>query len=306
MGLPGVAYLTGVADAGWTAIGLVLGTYLNWLFVAKRIRQYTVKLNAITIPDFFSRRFHDDKRVLTAISAIVILIFFIPYTASGFAACGKLFNSMLGVSYLPAMIISGLVIVGYTTMGGFLAASTTDLIQSIVMTIALILILCFGVTVAGGLDVVMANARALPGYLSMTMTHDMATNTANPYSAITVVSTMAWGLGYFGMPHILLRFMAIEDQKKLTLSRRVATVWVVISMFIAIFIGIMGYAASKAGAIDVLEGSAAETVIVRLSSLMSQYGVFAALMAGIVLAGILASTMTEVSANEVSYLVADW
>lgn len=292
MGLPGVAYLTGVADAGWTAIGLVLGTYLNWLFVAKRIRQYTVKLNAITIPDFFSRRFHDDKRVLTAISAIVILIFFIPYTASGFAACGKLFNSMLGVSYLPAMIISGLVIVGYTTMGGFLAASTTDLIQSIVMTIALILILCFGVTVAGGLDVVMANARALPGYLSMTMTHDMATNTANPYSAITVVSTMAWGLGYFGMPHILLRFMAIEDQKKLTLSRRVATVWVVISMFIAIFIGIMGYAASKAGAIDVLEGSAAETVIVRLSSLMSQYGVFAALMAGIVLAGILASTMS--------------
>jgi sodium/proline symporter len=292
MGLPGVAYLSGIADAGWTAVGLALGTYLNWLFVAKRIRLYSNELGAITIPNFFSRRFHDEKHILTAISAVVILIFFIPYTASGFAACGKLFNSLFGFDYLPAMIISGVVIVLYTTMGGFLAASTTDFIQSVIMTIALIVMVFFGISVAGGLDAVMDNARALPGYLSMTLSHDMESNSASPYGLITVISTMAWGLGYFGMPHILLRFMAIADKDKLKLSRRVASIWVVISMIIAIFIGIIGYAASQAGAIDVLQGSASETVIVRLAGLLSTYGAGAALLAGVVLAGILASTMS--------------
>ena len=292
MGLPGVAYLSGVADAGWTAIGLALGTYLNWLFIAKRIRVYSNHLGAITVPNFFSRRYRDDQNILSAIAAVVILIFFIPYTASGFAACGKLFNSLFGVNYVAAMVISGIVIVAYTTMGGFLAASTTDLIQSIVMTVALLIMVIFGVFAAGGLDAVMENARALPGYLSMTMSYDVASQTAHPYGIITIISTMAWGLGYFGMPHILLRFMAIEDKNKLKLSRRVATVWVVISMTVAVFIGIVGLGASKAGAVDVLEGSAAETIIVRLSHLLSSYGAGAALLAGVVLAGILASTMS--------------
>ncbi|MCI2057333.1 MAG: sodium/proline symporter [Oscillibacter sp.] len=292
MGLPGVAYLTGISDAGWTAIGLALGTYLNWLMVAKRIRVYSHQLGAITIPDFFSRRFRDDKHILTAISAIVILIFFIPYTASGFAACGKLFNSLFGVDYMAAMVVAGAVIVIYTTLGGFLAASTTDFIQSIIMTLALIVMVFFGIHVAGGLDVVMGNARALPGYLSMTLSYDVASNSANPYGIITIISTMAWGLGYFGMPHILLRFMAIEDKNKLKLSRRVASIWVVISMAVAIFIGVIGYSASKAGAIGVLEGAASETVIVKLSGLLSTYGIPAALLAGVVLAGILACTMS--------------
>ena len=292
MGLPGVAYLCGTADAGWTAIGLALGTYLNWLFVAKRIRLYSHELGAITIPSFFSKRFHDDRNILTAIAAVVILIFFIPYTASGFAACGKLFNSLFGFDYVPAMVVSGIVIVFYTTMGGFLAASTTDLVQSIVMSIALVIMVFFGISAAGGLDVVMENARALPGYLSVTMTHDMETNSANPYGVMTIISTMAWGLGYFGMPHILLRFMAIKDQNKLKLSRRIATTWAVISMAVAIFIGIIGYAVSQAGAIDLLKGSASETVIVRLAGLLSRYGFPAALLAGVVLAGILASTMS--------------
>lgn len=292
MGLPGVAYLTGIADAGWTAIGLAVGTYLNWLFVARRIRLYSNKLDAITIPDFFSKRFRDDKNILTFIAAVVILIFFIPYTASGFAACGKLFHSLFGFDYMAAMVISGIVIVVYTTLGGFLAASTTDFVQSVIMTIALIAILFFGISVAGGWDAVMANASALPGYLSLTLSHDMATNSAKPYGIITIISTTAWGLGYFGMPHILLRFMAIENEKKLKLSRRVATIWVVISMVAATFIGIIGYAASKAGAIDVLEGSASETIIVKLAGLLSTYGIPAALLAGVVLAGILASTMS--------------
>lgn len=292
MGLPGVAYLSGIADAGWTAIGLALGTYINWLIVAKRIRHYSHLTDSITIPTFFSRRYHDQRNILCGIAAVVILIFFIPYTASGFAACGKLFSSLFGVNYMAAMLISAAVIVLYCTMGGFLAASTTDFIQSIIMTVALVVILLFGVQVAGGWSSVMENARSMSGYLSMTMTHDAATGLARPYGGLNAFSMLAWGLGYFGMPHILLRFMAIEDAKKLKQSRRVASVWVVISMLIAVVIGLVGNAASKAGAIETLEGTASETVIVKFSALLSQYGILAALVAGLVLAGILASTMS--------------
>lgn len=249
MGLPGVAYLTGISDAGWTAIGLAAGTYINWLIVAKRIRRYTHTCNnSITIPSFFSNRYRDEKKMLQVIAAIFIVIFFIPYTASGFAACGKLFSSLFGVKYLTAMIISAIVIVAYTTLGGFLAASTTDFIQSIIMSVALIVVLIFGVETAGGIGAVIHNASELPGYLSMTLSYDVNTGNAAPYSALTIVSTAAWGLGYFGMPHILLRFMAIEDEKKLKLSRRVATIWVVISLFVAVFIGVIGYTMSKVGA----------------------------------------------------------
>lgn len=293
MGLPGVAYLTGVADAAWTAIGLAIGTYFNWLIIAKRIRIYShVADNSITVPDFFSRRYRDNKNILMCISAIVIIVFFIPYTASGFAACGKLFSSLFGVNYVWAMIISAVVIVGYTATGGFLAASATDLIQSIFMTVALIIILLFGVKVAGGWDTIITDVQAMPGYLNMTETYSVATGTAEPYSLLTIVSVLAWGLGYCGMPHILLRFMAIEDKEKLTLSRRVASIWVVISMAIAVSIGIVGYAMTKANAIPFLEGSTSETIIVRIADLLSQQGMLAAFVAGIILAGILAATMS--------------
>ena len=149
MGLPGVAYLTGCASAFWTALGLALGTYLNWLIVAKRIRRYTVKANnSITVPQFFSERYRDKKGILVAIAAIVIIIFFIPYTASGFAACGKLFHTLFGVDYMAATVVSAAVIVFYTMLGGFMAASTSDFLQSIVMTIALIVILGYGINAA--------------------------------------------------------------------------------------------------------------------------------------------------------------
>ncbi|WMI81340.1 sodium/proline symporter PutP [Anaerotignum sp. MB30-C6] len=293
MGLPGVAYLSGIADATWTAIGLAVGTYINWLIVAKRIRIYShVADNSITLPDFFSRRYRDDKNILMSIAAVVIIIFFIPYTASGFAACGKLFSSLFGVNYHAAMIISAIVIVAYTATGGFSAASTTDLIQSMVMTVALFVVVFFGIHVAGGLDSVMENARALPGYLSMTEVYSVADHSAAPYGPLTIFSTLAWGLGYFGMPHILLRFMAIEDERKLSLSRRIATIWVVISMTVAVFIGIVGYSMSKVGALPILEGSASETIIVQISGLLSQSGVSMAFLAGIILAGILAATMS--------------
>ena len=293
MGLPGVAYLSGICDAGWTALGLAIGTYINWLIVAKRLRNYSHHCNnSITIPDFFSNRYRDKKNILLGISALIIVIFFIPYTGSGFAACGKLFSSLFGIDYHVAMIVSALIIIAYTSLGGFLAASTTDLIQSIIMSIALIVILGFGVSVAGGLDAVIDNAKSLPGYLSMHATHDPATGASSGYGFITIVSTMAWGLGYFGMPHILLRFMAIEDSKKIKTSRRIASIWVVISLTVAVFIGIIGLAISKTGKIETLEGSQSETIIVKISSLLSTYGVIPALIAGVILAGILASTMS--------------
>ena len=293
MGLPGVAYLTGISDAGWTAIGLAVGTYLNWLIVAKRIRRYSIACDAITIPDFFSKRYHDKKNILMCIAAIMILIFFIPYTASGFKAVGTLFNSLFGVNYHMAMLFGAAIIIIYTVMGGFMAVSTTDLIQSVVMSIALVIIVFFGISKAGGWDAVMDNAKSLAGYLSMTQAHNMADNTSSPYSLLTIFSTVAWGLGYFGMPHILLRFMAIGEEKKLVLSRRIATVWVVISMFVAILIGIIGYGASVAGALPMFETSSeSETIIIRLAGLLAEKNFLLALVAGVVLAGILACTMS--------------
>lgn len=291
MGLPGVAYITGVADAAWTAIGLAIGTYVNWLIVAKRLRIYThMSSNSSTIPAFFSNRYRDNKRILSVISAIVIVIFFVPYTASGFAACGKLFNSLFGIDYFTAMIISALVIVIYTALGGFLAASTSDFVQSIIMTIAIFVVISYGIISVGGIDKVMDNATSMAGYLSLFKSHNAETGAAVSYNALTVFSTLAWGLGYFGMPHILLRFMAIEDPEKIKLSRRVATIWVVISMAVSIFIGVAGNAMVKEGVIDSLKDP--ERIIIKIATLISNHGVIAALVAGVILAGILAATMS--------------
>ena len=290
MGLPGVAYLTGVADAAWTAIGLAIGTYLNWLLVARRIRVYTHTTNSITIPDFFADRYGDKKHVLSSVAAVIIIIFFIPYTASGFAACGKLFNQLFGVNYMVAMIVSAAIIVGYCALGGFLAASTTDLIQSIVMTIAIVIVVVYATHMAGGMDAVLTNARALPGYLSLTNVYDPETGSASAYGTLTSFSMLAWGLGYFGMPHVLLRFMATEDDKKIKTSRRIATVWVVISMAVAVFIGIAGLGMTKAGALPVLADP--ERIIITVAQLISSHGVLAAIVAGVILSGILASTMS--------------
>jgi sodium/proline symporter len=292
MGLPGVAYLTGVADASWTAIGLALGTYLNFLLVAKRIRRYSVKLDAITIPAFISKRYQEKRPIIMCSASLIILIFFVPYVASGLAAIGKLFNSLFGWNYMLAVVIGTVVIISYTSVGGFSAVATMDLIQSVIMTIALVVITCFGIAQAGGVEAVVENAKSMPGYLSFTQVHDAAANTAKPYGVMNIASMLAWGLGYFGMPHILVRFMAIRDENELTLSRRIASVWVVISMAVAVCIGMIGNAVSKAGRIPVLEGSASETVIVRIAGLLSSYGVLPAIVAGLILAGILAATMS--------------
>lgn len=292
MGLPGVALAGSIAEASWTAIGLAIGTYINWLIVAKRIRCYTeVAGNSLTIPEFFQNRFRENKGIIRTVSAIIIVIFFVPYTASGFATCGKLFETIFGFNYVWAMIISAIVIVGYTSMGGFSAASMTDFIQSIVMTIALGGVLGYGIIHAGGMNAVIDNAKALSGYFSLTSFNNWMTDgTVGSYNGLKIFSTLAWGLGYFGMPHILLRFMAIEDEKKLKLSRRVASVWVVIAMGISIFIGIMGYSLVQNGTITNLEDS--EKIIVIIADLISRHGFIFAILAGLVLSGILASTMS--------------
>ena len=293
MGMPGLALMTGVPEAFWTAVGLAIGTYLNWLFVAKRIRVYSHKVGAVTLPDFFAKRFDDKSHVLTAISAILIVIFFIPYTASGFAACGKLFSSLFGMDYMLAMILSAVVIALYCTLGGFLAASTTDLVQSIIMSIALLVVLGLGEGMVGGFDHVFENVKNLNGFTDVFKGFDVAAGKTLSYGALPVASTLAWGLGYFGMPHILLRFMAIEDKNKIKLARRVASIWVVISMGLAILIGVVGYSLMKNGIVPTYDGAAAaETIIVDISKVLGRYGYIAAMAAGVILSGILASTMS--------------
>ena len=297
MGVPGLAYFSGIADAGWTAIGLAVGTYLNWLFTAKRLRKYTAEIDAITLPEYFKKRFKDKHNITLLVGAITIIVFFVPYTASGFSACGKLFSQLFGVNYQLAMIVSAIIIVGYTTTGGFLAASTTDFIQSIVMSIALLIVLFYGINQAGGWSAVIDNANQLKGYLDMNATFNNATNASDPYGLFNKITMFCWGLGYFGMPHILLRFMAIENPEKLKLSRRVASVWVVISLGVATFLGVVGRAMTEVGALDSLiedptSASKAETLIVVLADHISKNGFGYALIGGLIIAGILASTMS--------------
>lgn len=298
MGLPGLAMLTGLAQPTWTALGLAIGTYLNWLIVAKRIRIYSHNINAITVPEFFSKRYKDDKNILSLIAALMIIIFFIPYTASGFAACGKLFSTVLGVDYMSAMIVCAIVISVYCVMGGFLAASTTDLVQSIVMTIALVIVIGYGEATgsagnaAFGFDGIIESVKSLPGYLSLNSYYDASTGSAVSFGILPIASLLAWGLGYFGMPHVLLRFMAIDDAEKLKTSRRVATVWVVISMGIAVLIGVTGYALVQSGVITDPSDPNKETVIITIAQAISRYGYIFALCAGVILAGILAATMS--------------
>ena len=298
MGVPGLAYFCGLAEAVWTVVGLAVGTYLNWLIVAKRLRSYSARLGAITIPDFFSHRFGDRSGLIEGIAALVIIIFFVPYTASGFAACGKLFNSLFGFDYMKAMLVSAAVIVAYCALGGFMAASVTSLIQSIVMTFALIVVLFFGISKAGGWDAVVANARTVPGYLDLFASTDIKSSSASPYTFVMIVSTLAWGLGYFGMPHILTHFMAVDDEEKLSLSRRVGSIWCVVSLGVAVVIGIVGFAMVKAGALAMPETeSVAENMIVNVAHIISEHGALAAIVAGLILAGILAATMSTADAQ---------
>ena len=300
MGLPGVAYWCGLADAAWTAIGLAVGTYLNWLIVSKRLRRYSERVkNAITLPDFFSNRFHEKKKVVMTIAAMFILVFFTVYAASCLVTCGKLFSTLFHAPYIPMMILGAVFVLVYTLLGGFLAESASDFMQAIVMIIALVLVMTVSINAAGGLNVVLDNARNIPGFLSFFTTASPTVENgaqavangapvfgdAGSYGALTIVSTLAWGLGYFGMPQVLLRFMGIRREEELTRSRRIATVWVVISLAAATFLGIVGralYPTALATASD------AENIFILLAT--SQ---LPALLAGFTMAGILAATISS-------------
>ncbi|MDO4982870.1 MAG: sodium/proline symporter [Eubacteriales bacterium] len=300
MGVPGLAFFCGVAEASWTAIGLSVGTYLNWLIVAKRLRRYSAATKSITVPDFLSTRFRDNTKLIEILGAITIIVFFVPYTASGFSACGKLFNSLFGFDYMTSMIISAAVIVTYCALGGFMAASVTSLIQSIVMTVALIIVLFFGINKAGGWSVVAENAKAIPGYLSFVTSTDINATEAvkGSFGFMPIVSTLAWGFGYFGMPHVLVHFMAVESEEKLDVSRRVGSIWCIVSLAVAVVIGIVGYSVAKAGVIAMPDSEpVAENMIVNISAVLAEIGVFPAIVAGIIIAGILAATMSTADAQ---------
>ena len=301
MGLPGVAYWYGLADAFWTAIGLALGTYLNWLIVSKRLRRYSEKAgNSITLPEFFSNRFREKKKLVMTIAAAFILVFFTVYAASCLVTCGKLFSTLFGVPYVAMMILGAIFVLIYTIIGGFLAESASDFMQAIVMIIALVVVVFVGTAAAGGLDSVVDNSKNIPGFweffgiaapsldsagVQIAENGTPVFGSAGGYGVITILSTMAWGLGYFGMPQVLLRFMAIRKESELKSSRRIATVWVVISLTVATFIGIVGRALYPVGLTTKAE---AENVFILLSTQL-----FPPLLAGLIMAGILAATISS-------------
>ncbi len=303
MGLPGVAYWCGIADATWTAVGLAVGTYLNWLITAKRLRHYSqISGDAITVPEFFSNRFHENTKIIRIIASLLIIVFFTVYAGSCFVTCGKLFSTLFGYSYHSMMIVGAIFVVVYTFLGGFLAESASDFMQSIVMIIALVSVLVLGTINAGGIGAVIENAQAIPGYFSLTEIANPVTNeagvqlvengvpvfgSASAYPVLTICSMLAWGLGYFGMPQVLLRFMAIRKASELKKSRRIATVWVVISLFAAVAIGIVGRALLPSAETLLTKGGA-ENVFVLMSE-----NLLPALLAGVIMAGILAATISS-------------
>ena len=303
MGLPGVAYWCGLADAFWTAIGLAIGTYVNWLVVSKRLRRYSVRANnSITLPDFFSNRFREKKPVIMSIAALFILIFFTVYAASCFVTCGKLFAQLFGAPYIAMMLVGAFFVLLYTILGGFLAESASDFMQAIVMIIALVVIVIVGVVNAGGFGAIIENAQNIPGFLeffglaSPTVDADGVQQAVNgapifgdkvPYTVLSVFSCLAWGLGYFGMPQVLLRFMAIRDERELKPSRRIATVWVVISLAVAVFIGLMGRTLYPyTDALATKSGAESIFIVLATNSLFP-------ILAGFVMAGILAATISS-------------
>ena len=301
MGLPGVAYWCGLADAAWTAIGLAIGTYLNWLIVSKRLRRYSVRANnSITLPEFFSNRFREKNKIIMTLSALFILIFFTVYAASCFVTCGKLFSTLFGMPYIPMMILGAVFVLVYTILGGFLAESASDFMQGIVMFIALVVIVAIGTVSAGGIGAVVENAQNIPGFfeffgIAQPMVdadgvQQVVGNTplfgeAGEYGLLKICSMLAWGLGYFGMPQVLLRFMAIRREDELKRSRRIAMVWVIISLAVAVFIGIMG---RKLYPDAHLTASAAENIFITLAT-----NALPPILAGFVMAGILAATISS-------------
>lgn len=282
MGLPGSIYALGTGQA-WIAIGLFIGTALNWLCIAKRLRRYTIVANnSLTLPEFFENRFHDKKKILLGISSIVIVIFFLVYTASALASGGKLFNMVFGVDYHIALAIGAIVILTYTFLGGFLAVCTTDFIQGTMMLIALLVVPIVAYHMIGtDLGTALVNSGvASSDYMSL------FSNGGKPYSFVDIISQLAWGLGYCGMPHILVRFMAIRNEKEIKKSSTIAIVWVAVSLFAACAIGVIG----RAFLGGVLKDS--ENVFIQMIQHVFSSNIVLIFIGGLFLCGILAAIMS--------------
>lgn len=291
MGLPGAIYMVGVGGDGWCALGLFIGTTLNWLVISSRLRRYTIRANnSLTLPAYFENRFHDNKRILMTVSSITIVIFFLVYCASALAAGGQLFESIFGVDYKISLTIGAAVILVYTFLGGFFAVCVTDFIQGMLMLVALLAIplVALGIMQGNGLSIMDGlAANTLPAtnadFVNI-MKYKDGSNTI-----INIISGLGWGLGYFGMPHILVRFMAVRDEKELKKSKVTAIGWVALSLFFACFIGVIGRAYL---APDALVESGSERVFIEMIKKLFIEDISAPFVAGLFLCGILAAIMS--------------
>lgn len=288
MGVPGAVYLGGIS-ASWIAIGLTIGAYINYILVAPRLRIYTeVAKNSITLPVFFENRFHDKTQLLKIVSAILILVFFTLYTSAGMVSGGRLFESAFGMSYYTGLFCTSLVVVLYTFLGGFLAVSLTDFVQGTIMVIALILVPTVIVLQLDGLtNTLSIIENKNPNYL------DIFKGT----SSIGIISLLAWGLGYFGQPHILVRFMAIEDPKDLKKARRIGIGWMILTVGGALLVGLFGIAFLKQlypERMTTFDQSKeqAETIFIFISRIL-----FHPLIGGFLLSAILAAVMSTISSQ---------
>ncbi len=283
MGLPGLAYASGF-DAVWMAAGLTIGTWANWRFVAAPLRARTEQLNnSLTLPDYFEYRFKDGSRVLRTISAVLILVFFIFYTSSGFVAAGKLFATLFGLEYVPAMFWGTIVMLAYTFFGGFLAVSWSDVLQGTLMFVALVLVAVLGLALAGGFNETMqAIAERDPGLLDPTLGAG-----SEALGFIGIASLVAWGFGYPGQPHVLARFMAIKSPDYMAKARRVAMSWVIIVLAAAIVVGLTGVFA-----VPGLVGAESEKVFILMSTTYLH-----PVLAGVCLSGIMAAIMSTAAAQ---------
>ncbi|MBR2775232.1 MAG: sodium/proline symporter PutP [Selenomonadaceae bacterium] len=284
MGVPGFAYLAGL-NAGWIAIGIALGTWANWQFVAARLRRYTeLAGNALTLPEFLQNRYHDTSNLLRIVPAIFILIFFILYTSSGFVAAGKLFETVFGLPFQYAIFLGAGSVVFYTLIGGFLAVSRTDFIQGVMMFFAILIVpTCAAMSLGGFGDTVSAISAYKESMLQPLTKPDGST-----MGAIELISLLAWGIGYFGQPHILVRFMAIKSTSELPQATRIAMTWVILSLAAAVAIGMVGtvYLTTP------LEGTNAETVFLVMTNQL-----FPPIIAGLMLSAVLAAIMSTASSQ---------
>ena len=284
MGVPGFAYLAGL-NAGWIAVGIALGTWANWHFVAARLRKYTeLAKNSLTVPQFLENRFEDNSGLLRTIPAVFILIFFTIYTSSGFVSSGRLFETVFGMPYEYAIFIGAGSVVFYTLVGGFLAVSRTDFIQGVMMFFAILVVPITAAMEMGGYT---ATVNAINN-VSHSMLEPFTKPDGSTLGTIELISLLAWGIGYFGQPHILVRFMAISSSKEIKQATCIAMTWVVLSLAAAVAVGMVG----RVFLSHELSGTESETVFLVMTNEL-----FPPVVAGLILSAVLAAIMSTASAQ---------